>query len=146
VIINTIICCLSPLKFVSHIQPEAKCNVYNLMWAPIPVRRVYSIQHYVIEFVNDLRQVSCFHRALRFPPPLKLTPRYNWNIIESVTKHHNPHPHIQPEAKCNGYNLMWSSLSMTYDRLAILPTYKTNNHHLIKILLAVVFNTNKAIP
>jgi hypothetical protein len=54
--INTIICCLSPLKFVSHIQPEAKCNGYNLMRAPIPVRRVYSIQHYVIEFVNDLRQ------------------------------------------------------------------------------------------
>ena len=35
---------------------------------------------------------------------------------------------------------------MTYDRLAIFPTYKTNNHHLIKILLAVVLNTNKAIP
>jgi hypothetical protein len=27
---------------------------------------VYSIQHYVIKFVSDLRQVGCF---LRFPPP-----------------------------------------------------------------------------
>ena len=31
---------------------------------------VYSIQHYVIKFVSDLRQVGCF---LRFPPPIKLT-------------------------------------------------------------------------
>ena len=28
---------------------------------------VYSIQHYVIKFVSDLRQVSGFHRVLRFP-------------------------------------------------------------------------------
>jgi hypothetical protein len=33
----------------------------------------YSIQHYVIKFVSDLRQVSGFHRVLRFPPPIKLT-------------------------------------------------------------------------
>jgi hypothetical protein len=31
---------------------------------------VYSIQHYVIKFVSDLRQVGGF---LRFPPPIKLT-------------------------------------------------------------------------
>jgi hypothetical protein len=31
---------------------------------------VYSIQHYVIKFVSDLRQVSGF---LRFPPPINLT-------------------------------------------------------------------------
>jgi len=34
---------------------------------------VYSIQHYVINFVNDLRQVGGFLRELRFPPPIKLT-------------------------------------------------------------------------
>jgi hypothetical protein len=34
----------------------------------------YSIQHYVIKFVSDLRQVSGFLRILRFPPPIKLTP------------------------------------------------------------------------
>jgi len=34
---------------------------------------VYSIQHYVIKFVNDLRQDGGFLRVLRFPPPLKLT-------------------------------------------------------------------------
>ena len=31
---------------------------------------VYSIQHYVIKFVNDLRQDGGFLRVLRFPPPL----------------------------------------------------------------------------
>ena len=34
---------------------------------------VYSIQHYVIKFVSDLRQVCGFLRVLQFPPPIKLT-------------------------------------------------------------------------
>jgi hypothetical protein len=34
---------------------------------------VYSIQHYVIKFVSDLRQVGGFFRVLWFPPPIKLT-------------------------------------------------------------------------
>jgi phosphatidylserine decarboxylase len=34
---------------------------------------VYSIQHYVIKFVSDLRQVGGFLRVPRFPPPKKLT-------------------------------------------------------------------------
>ena len=33
---------------------------------------VYSIQHYVIKFVSDLRQVSDFLRVLQFSPPIKL--------------------------------------------------------------------------
>ena len=33
----------------------------------------YSIQHYVIKFVSDLRQVGGFLRVHRFPPPIKLT-------------------------------------------------------------------------
>jgi hypothetical protein len=33
---------------------------------------VYLIQHYVIKFVSDLRQVDGFFRVLRFPPPIKL--------------------------------------------------------------------------
>ena len=53
---------------------------------------VYSIQHYVIKFVSDLRQVSGFLRLLRFPPPIKLTPQYNWNIVESDVKHHKLNP------------------------------------------------------
>jgi hypothetical protein len=34
---------------------------------------VYSIQHYVITFVSDLRQVGGFRRVLRFLLPIKLT-------------------------------------------------------------------------
>ena len=33
---------------------------------------VYSIQHYVIKFVSDLRQVCGFFSVLQFPPPIKL--------------------------------------------------------------------------
>ena len=39
-----------------------------------PVRgEMYSIQHYVIKFVSDLRQVGGFLPVLRFPPSIKLT-------------------------------------------------------------------------
>ena len=34
---------------------------------------VYSIQHYMINFVSDLQQVDGFLRVLRFPPSIKLT-------------------------------------------------------------------------
>ena len=34
---------------------------------------VYSIQHYVLKFVSDLRQVNGFLRVLWFSPPIKLT-------------------------------------------------------------------------
>ena len=34
---------------------------------------VYSIQHYVIKFVSDLRHFGRFLRVLWFPPPIKLT-------------------------------------------------------------------------
>ena len=34
---------------------------------------VYSIQHYVIKFVSDMRQVDGFLRVLWIPPPIKLT-------------------------------------------------------------------------
>ena len=64
---------------------------------------LYSIQHYVIKFVSDLRQIGGFLRVLRFPPPIKLTAtiyRGNWNIVESGVKYHNPKPsdilHVSP--------------------------------------------------
>jgi uncharacterized membrane protein YjjP (DUF1212 family) len=41
----------------------------------IPIFRamVYLIQHYVIKFVSDFRQVCGFLRVLKFPPLIKLT-------------------------------------------------------------------------
>jgi len=35
--------------------------------------KVYSMQHYVMKFVSDMRQVGGFLPVLRFPPPIKLT-------------------------------------------------------------------------
>ena len=51
---------------------------------------VYSKLSYVIKFVSDLRQVGGFLKILQFPPPIKWLPRYNWNTVQSVVKHHNP--------------------------------------------------------
>jgi hypothetical protein len=36
---------------------------------------VHSIQHYVMQFVSNFRQVGGFLRVLRFPPPIKMTTR-----------------------------------------------------------------------
>jgi hypothetical protein len=52
-----------------------------------------SIQHYVIKFVSNVRQFGGFLRVLRFPPPIKLAPWYNWTIVESGVKQHNPPTH-----------------------------------------------------
>ena len=39
----------------------------------VRLNEVYTIQHYVIKFVSDLRQVGGFFWVFRFPPPMKLT-------------------------------------------------------------------------
>ena len=43
---------------------------------------VYLIQHHVIKFVSDLRQVGGFLRVLRFPPPIKLTNNINEILLK----------------------------------------------------------------
>jgi hypothetical protein len=59
-------------------------NVYYSMTKSVPITtnvvssnpaqgEVYSIQHYVIKFVRDLRQVGGVLRVFRIPPPIKLT-------------------------------------------------------------------------
>jgi hypothetical protein len=40
---------------------------------------VYSIQHYVIKFISDLRLVSGFLWILRLPSPIKLTAKLSYN-------------------------------------------------------------------
>ena len=45
-------------------------NVVNSHLAHV---EVYSIQHYVIKFVSDLRQVGGFFWVLQFPPSIKRT-------------------------------------------------------------------------
>jgi hypothetical protein len=54
-----------------------------------------AIQHYVIQFVSDLRQVGGFIRVLQFPPPIKLTAtiylkyKVGLNTINQPTIHNN---------------------------------------------------------
>ena len=42
-------------------------------WCEFESRSGRGVQHYVIKFVSDLRQVGDFLRVIRFPPPIKLT-------------------------------------------------------------------------
>jgi len=54
---------------------------------------VYSIQHYVIKFVSCCRSLvfsgyPCFFHKSNWPS------LYNWHIVESGVKHHNPNPYV----------------------------------------------------
>ena len=63
-------------------------------------------QLYVFHLINQLQKwIACdrsvvFLWILRFPPPIKLTPGYNWNIVESGIKHHNTNPN---SSESNGW-------------------------------------------
>jgi hypothetical protein len=46
-----------------HVRRNVKTKTILVRW----------IQHYVIKFVSDLRQISGFLQTLRFPLPIKLT-------------------------------------------------------------------------
>jgi hypothetical protein len=56
-----------------RICEESHCTNYMCNLCLSPLKIVSSIQHYVIKFVCDLRQVGGFLRVLWFPPPIKLT-------------------------------------------------------------------------
>jgi len=43
------------------------------------------MQHYVIKFVSDLRQVGGFLRILRFPPPIKLIEKLKV-VLNTITR------------------------------------------------------------
>jgi hypothetical protein len=65
--------------------------VYNQCLSPLTLSRfkshsgeVYSIQHYVIKFVSDLRHVGGFLPVLGFLNQYNWPPRYNWNIVAEL--------------------------------------------------------------
>ena len=58
---------------LTTIWKSAAQNAYHLWCCVFDSRSGQGIQHYVIKFVSDLRQIDCFLRVLRFPPPIKLT-------------------------------------------------------------------------
>jgi hypothetical protein len=57
---------LQYIYFTVEIKKFERCDFESRL------AEVYSIQHYVIKFVTDLRQVRGFLRVHRFPPPIKL--------------------------------------------------------------------------
>ena len=76
-------------------------SAYHHWCCEFEFRSGQGVQHYVIKFVSDLRQVGGFLRVLWFPPPMKLTATIylcNWNIVESGIKHHqtNKHSYMYP--------------------------------------------------
>ena len=73
----------SKIKYVPMLSVPITTKVVSLNPAHV---KVYSIQHYVIKFVSDLRHVSGFLRVLLFPPPIKQ------KFVESCIKHHSPNP------------------------------------------------------
>ena len=48
-------------------------SAYHHLCCEFESRSGRDVQHYVIKFVSDLRQVGGFPRVLLFPPPIKLT-------------------------------------------------------------------------
>ena len=59
------------LNFQLHVQSVPITT--NVVISNPAHGEVYSIQHYVVKFVSDLRQVGGFVLVLRCPPPIKLT-------------------------------------------------------------------------
>ena len=67
--------CLSPLKL----------GVSNPIHGD-----VYSILHYEMKLVSELRQVCVFLRVLRLPSLINWMPRYSLNIVENGFEHLKP--------------------------------------------------------
>ena len=66
---------VKPDGMVVEFTASSAINAYHHYRCEFESRssEMYSIQHYVIKVVSDLRQVGGFHWVLRFPPPIKLT-------------------------------------------------------------------------
>jgi hypothetical protein len=59
--------------FKSQFTTTYAIAVYHHWCCEFESRSGWGVQHYVIKFVSDLRQLCVFFRVLRFPPPIKLT-------------------------------------------------------------------------
>jgi hypothetical protein len=89
-----------------------QCALYNIMWYCLSmtcgrslVFSVYSVQHYVILFVNDLRKVSCFFSVLC----ITLCDTVCQWLAAGLLYF-----------QCTLYSIMWYSLSMTCGRPQVI--------------------------
>ena len=60
-------------RMVDGITTAYAISVYHYWCCEFESRSGRGVQHYVIKFVIDLRQVGGFLQVLRCPPPIKLT-------------------------------------------------------------------------
>ena len=114
---------------------------------------LYSIKHYLIKFISDLRQVGGFLRVLWLLHQYNWPPRYNWNIVESGVKHHKPEikqtrlygifhsillrcSYIWSKYKliCLAYGLDNWLLVVTYIRLCF------NYHSLVCVMIELIYD------
>ena len=65
-------------------------SAYHYSCCEFESRSWRGVQHYVMKFVSDLRQVSGFLRVLRFPPPIKLTSVLKMTVLSIYPEHGNP--------------------------------------------------------
>ena len=85
---------------------------------------VYSVCQW---FATD----SGFLQVLRFPPPIKLIAQiYNWNIVESCTKHHNPNPIFY------GLFLLLFKLSSLYGGKKTWPQNDNQNNQTFSVIFS----------
>ena len=60
-------------RMVVGIKTTYAISAYHHLCCEFESRSKRGVQHYVIKFVSDLRQVGDFLRAFQFSPPMKLT-------------------------------------------------------------------------
>jgi len=75
---------------------------------------VYSIQHYMIKFVSDLRQVGGFLRVLWFLPPINITEILLKVVLNTI---------ILTLTKCNDSSILITIISWDYLNLSLTKEY-----------------------
>jgi hypothetical protein len=101
------------------------------------------VQHYVIKFVSELRQVGGFLPVLRFPLPIKLTARYSWNIVESAVKHHQTNKQSNESESKFSY-IFWNICRVNLSNLINCLSFDLRL--LIISLYLHVFSEHRSIP
>jgi hypothetical protein len=104
-------------RMVAGFTTTYAISAYHHWCCEFKSRSRRGLQHYVIKFVGDMRQVGGFLWVPWLLPPIKLTPRYSWNIVESSVKHHKPN-HVSVNMWCENVSVICflSGKNLRYQR------------------------------